>query len=221
MVRIQHTYAISLPGILVLYHARNKEEEIKEELPLEDPLRNMKPTPSMKATLKYIWVVALLILVQMLAGVVTAHYGVEGSAFYGIPLISIYHNLYREAGMFSWLFSGLLPRLATGLYIAPAVSGYEPKYQKLGVNVLFGALLIVVLGSLTGQWLGVMQKLGLVDNFLWGHQGYEYIELGRIWQILLLVGLVLWLILMLRALMPALKKKDENRHMLTLLYWHQ
>lgn len=96
-------------GILVLYHARNKEEEIKEELPLEDPLRNMKPTPSMKATLKYIWVVALLILVQMLAGVVTAHYGVEGSAFYGIPLISIYHNLYREAGMFSWLFSGLLP----------------------------------------------------------------------------------------------------------------
>ena len=79
--------------------------------------------------------------------------------------ISIYHNLYREAGMFSWLFSGLLPRLATGLYIAPAVSGYEPKYQKLGVNVLFGALLIVVLGSLTGQWLGVMQKLGLVDNF--------------------------------------------------------
>lgn len=66
-----------------------------------------------------------------------------------------------------------------------------------------------------------MQKLGLVDNFLWGHQGYEYIELGRIWQILLLVGLVLWLILMLRALMPALKKKDENRHMLTLLYWHQ
>lgn len=209
-------------GILVLYHARNKEEEIKEELPLEDPLRNMKPTPSMKATLKYIWVVALLILVQMLAGVVTAHYGVEGSAFYGIPLDqylpqSVSRSWHVQLAIF-WIATSWL---ATGLYIAPAVSGYEPKYQKLGVNVLFGALLIVVLGSLTGQWLGVMQKLGLVDNFLWGHQGYEYIELGRIWQILLLVGLVLWLILMLRALMPALKKKDENRHMLTLLYWHQ
>jgi nitric oxide reductase large subunit len=55
------------------------------------------------------------------------------------------------------------------LYIAPAVSGYEPKYQVLGVNILFGALLIVVFGSLAGQWLGVMQKLGYVDNFLWGH----------------------------------------------------
>ena len=106
--------------------------------------------------------------------------------------------------------------LATGLYIAPAVSGYEPKYQRLGVNVLFVALLIVVLGSLAGQWMGVMQKLGLVENFYFGHQGYEYIELGRFWQILLLVGLFLWLFLMVRALIPALKRKDESRHLLLL-----
>jgi len=102
------------------------------------------------------------------------------------------------------------------LYIAPAVSGYEPKYQRLGVNVLFVALLIVVLGSLAGQWMGVMQKLGLVENFYFGHQGYEYIELGRFWQILLLVGLFLWLFLMVRALIPALKRKDESRHLLLL-----
>jgi nitric oxide reductase large subunit-like protein len=102
------------------------------------------------------------------------------------------------------------------LYIAPAVSGYEPKYQRLGVNVLFMALLIVVLGSLAGQWMGVMQKLGLVENFYFGHQGYEYIELGRFWQILLLVGLFLWLFLMVRALIPALKRKDESRHLLLL-----
>lgn len=204
-------------GLLVFYHARNREEEVSEKLPLEDPLRNMKPTPSMKATLKYVWIVALLILVQMLSGVVTAHYGVEGSAFYGIPLDqylpqSITRSWHVQLAIF-WIATSWL---ATGLYIAPAVSGYEPKYQKLGVNVLFATLLIVVLGSLTGQWLGVMQKLGYVDNFLWGHQGYEYIELGRIWQILLLVGLILWLILMVRALMPALKRRDENKHMLLL-----
>ncbi|MGX9987302.1 nitric-oxide reductase large subunit [Soonwooa purpurea] len=204
-------------GALVFYHAKNREEEISEVLPLEDPMRNMKPTPSMRATLKYIWVVALLILVQMLAGVVTAHYGVEGSAFYGLPLDEILpQQVSRSWHVQLAIFWIATSWLATGLYIAPAVSGYEPKYQKLGVNILFGALLIVVFGSLTGQWFGVMQKLGYVDNFLWGHAGYEYIELGRVWQILLLVGLVLWLILMLRALMPALKRKDENRHMLTL-----
>ena len=84
------------------------------------------------------------------------------------------------------------------------------------MNVLFVALLIVVLGSLAGQWMGVMQKLGLVENFYFGHQGYEYIELGRFWQILLLVGLFLWLFLMVRALIPALKRKDESRHLLLL-----
>lgn len=204
-------------GILVFYHARNKGDEIQEQLPLDDPLRSMQPTPSMRATLKYIWVVALLILVQMLSGVITAHYGVEGSAFYGFPL----DKILPQAVSRSWhvqlaIFWIATSWLATGLYIAPAVSRYEPKFQKLGVNVLFGALLVVVLGSLAGQWLGVMQKLGLVDNFLWGHQGYEYLELGRVWQIMLLVGLILWLILMLRALMPALKRKDESRHMLLL-----
>lgn len=204
-------------GLLVFYHAKNKEEEISEELPLEDPLRNMKPTPSMRATLKYIWVVALLILVQMFAGVITAHYGVEGSAFYGFPLDeylpqSVSRSWHVQLAIF-WIATSWL---ATGLYIAPAVSGYEPKCQVLGVNILFGALLIVVFGSLAGQWLGVMQKLGYVDNFLWGHSGYEYVELGRIWQILLLVGLILWLILMVRALLPALKKKDGDRHLLLL-----
>lgn len=204
-------------GLLVFYHAKNKDEEVNEILPLEDPLRNMRPTPSMRATLKYIWVVALLILVQMVAGVITAHYGVEGSAFYGFPLDeilpqSISRSWHVQLAIF-WIATSWL---ATGLYIAPAVSGYEPKFQKLGVNVLFGALLIVVFGSLTGQWLGVMQKLGYIDNFLWGHSGYEYVELGRIWQILLLVGLILWLILMTRALLPALRKKDGDRHLLTL-----
>ena len=203
-------------ALLVLYHVRNKEDE-HVDLPTADPLRNMQPTPSMKAVLKYIWVVSILILVQMLAGIITAHYGVEGQGFYGIPLDkflpqSISRSWHVQLAIF-WIATSWL---ATGLYMGPAISGHEPRYQKLGVNVLFIALIIVVGGSLTGQWLGVMQKLGLVDNFLWGHQGYEYIELGRIWQILLLTGLVLWLVLMLRALLPALKKKDESRHLLML-----
>jgi nitric oxide reductase subunit B len=207
---------LACTALLILYHARNAEEH-PTILPNEDPLRHTVITPSMKATLKYFWIVSALIIVQMLAGVITAHYGVEGNAFYGLPLdkflpASVSRSWHVQLAIF-WIATSWL---ATGLYIAPAVSGYEPKFQRLGVNILFGALLIVVVGSLIGQWLGVMQKLGLVDNFLWGHQGYEYIELGRIWQILLLAGLVIWLVLMLRALLPALRKKDESRHLLTL-----
>ena len=204
-------------GLLVYYHASNKEKEESDRLPASDPMRGLKPTPSMRATLKYIWIVSLLILVQMVAGVITAHYGVEGGGFFGLPLDlilpqAISRSWHVQLAIFWIATSGL----ATGLYIAPAVSGQEPKYQRLGVNVLFIALLIVVLGSLAGQWFGVMQKLGLVENFYFGHQGYEYLELGRFWQALLLVGLFLWLFLMVRALLPALRRRDESRHLLVL-----
>ena len=204
-------------GLLVYYHASNKEKEENDRLPASDPMRGLKPTPSMRATLKYIWIVSLLILVQMVAGVITAHYGVEGGGFFGLPLDlilpqAISRSWHVQLAIF-WIATSWP---ATGLYIAPAVSGQEPKYQRLGVNVLFIALLIVVLGSLAGQWFGVMQKLGLVENFYFGHQGYEYLELGRFWQALLLVGLFLWLFLMVRALLPALRRRDESRHLLVL-----
>lgn len=61
-----------------------------------------------------------------------------------------------------------------------------------------------------GQWFGVMQKLNLVQNFWFGHQGYEYVDLGRFWQIFLLIGLFLWLALMVRPLLPVLKRNGHD-----------
>ena len=205
-------------GILVYYYAQAGEGEDEQgPLPASDPLRGMKPTASMRATRNYIWIVSALMLLQMVLGAITAHYGVEGDALFGLPI----QDFLPQAVSRSWHVQLAIlwiatSWLATGLYIAPAVSGKEPKYQALGVHVLFGALVFVVVGSLIGQWMGVMQKLGLIENFWLGHQGYEFVELGRLWQILLLVGLILWLFLMIRALIPALKRKDENRHLLTL-----
>ncbi|WP_297095754.1 nitric-oxide reductase large subunit [uncultured Draconibacterium sp.] len=204
-------------GLLGWYYATNREEEANPDIPKVNPLSGTKLTPSMKATLKYFWVVTALILVQIFMGVVTAHYGVEGLGFYGLPLAdflpySISRTWHIQLAIF-WIATSWL---ATGLFIAPAISGKEPKFQRFGVNFLFIALLIIVVGSLAGQWMGVMQKLGLVENFWFGHQGYEYVDLGRFWQIFLLIGLVLWLLLMGRAIWPALKAKNENRHLLTM-----
>ena len=124
-------------------------------------------------------------------GAITAHYGVEGQGFYGIPLdkflpYAITRTWHLQIAIF-WIATSWL---ATGLYVGPAVSGQEPKYQRLGVNVLFVALVLVVVGSLAGEWLGIQQKLGNLW-FWFGAQGYEYVDLGRFWQILLFVGLVL------------------------------
>ncbi len=206
-------------GAMVWYFAYQRHHDTEEAAvaPSIDPLLALQATPSMKATLKYFWVVAALLVAQMGLGAVTAHYGVEGDAFYGIPLskwlpYAVTRTWHTQLGIF-WIATAWL---ATGLFVAPAVSGYEPRWQKLGVNFLFVCLLLIVVGSLAGEWLGVQQKLGYVSNFWFGHQGYEYVDLGRFWQIFLLVGLFLWLFLMGGSLWPAFKNPGPHRHLLAL-----
>ena len=134
------SFVVLLAGIAALawYFAVQKHKtEPEHTVPGRDPLLALDPTPSMKATLKYFWVVAALIVAQVGLGAVTAHYGVEGEGFYGIPLAkwlpySVTRTWHTQLGIF-WIATAWL---ATGLFIAPAVSGREPKFQRLGVNVL-------------------------------------------------------------------------------------
>ncbi|MCC7191843.1 MAG: nitric-oxide reductase large subunit [Phycisphaeraceae bacterium] len=215
------SFVVLLAGIgaMVWYHASLKRHETLDEngLPEEDPLLALKPTPSMKATLKYFWIVGALVVLQAALGAVSAHYGVEGNGFYGLPLdtwlpYSVTRTWHTQLGIF-WIATAWL---ATGLFMAPAVSGYEPKFQRAGVNILFVCLLIIVAGSMIGQWLGIQQKLGNISNFWFGHQGYEYVDLGRFWQIFLAAGLFIWLGLMVRAMWPAFSHPGEHKHLLAL-----
>lgn len=209
-----------LAGIsaMIWWYAARRTEEEDPHPPESDPLGKWVATPSQKATIKYFWVVAALILVQMLLGVVTAHYGVEGDGFYGVPLskwlpYSVSRTWHVQMGLF-WIATAWL---AAGLFIGPLVSEHEPKGQRLGVNILFLALLVVVAGSLTGQWLSIHNKLSDDVSFYFGHQGYEYVDLGRVWQLALFTGLLLWLGLMVRVLLPALRRTGEQKQLVTLL----
>ena len=180
-------------GGMAWFHAANKGEVEHNNFPKDDPLLNASITPSQKAVIKYFWIVSALFMLQIIVGVITAHYGVEGGAFYGIPLAEIFpyvitRTWHTQLGIF-WIATAWL---ASGLYIAPAVSGVEPKGQKFGVNILFVALLIVVLGSMLGEWLSIKHLLPEKFWFYFGHSGYEYIDLGRFFQAALLIGLFLW-----------------------------
>ncbi|HEY6909205.1 MAG TPA: nitric-oxide reductase large subunit [Myxococcales bacterium] len=204
-------------GALAFWHAAQEPEPLPERLPERDPLLLAPSTPSQRATVKYFWVVSALILVQILLGVVTAHYGVEGSGFYGIPLdkaipYSLSRTWHTQLGVL-WIATAWL---AAGLYIGPVIGGREPPGQRACVNLLFGALLVIVVGSMAGQWLSVFQKLGAGTWFWFGHSGYEYIDLGRAFQIALLAGLFFWLFLVARAIWPALRRRDEQRPLLIL-----
>ncbi len=175
-------------------------------------------TPSMRATTKYFWTALAMFATQVLLGMITAHYAVEGQDFYGFPLAeylpySVVRTWHTQLAVL-WIATAWL---ATGLYFAPLISGHEPRFQRFGINFLYICLLIIVVGSFIGEWLGIKQFFtDMTLNFWFGHQGYEYVDLGRFWQIFLFVGLIVWLTLMVRALLPALRAHD-NKSLIFLL----
>jgi len=206
-------------GLLGWHHARQVNHEPLPVVPASDPLTAMKPTPSMKATGKYFWTVLALFLVQILLGATTAHFQVEGQQAYGFALAnylpySLTRTWHTELAVL-WIATAWL---ASGLYIAPLISGYEPKFQRLGVNFLWVCLLVIVVGSFAGQWMAVMDKMDLAKNFWFGHQGWEYVDLGRFWQIFLFIGLMLWLFLVGRALWPTMRGGGQTASIVGLLF---
>jgi len=209
-----------LAGIAAMLwlHGRDRHEE-EAEVPKADPLLGVKARPSMKATRKYFFVVIALMLLQIGMGAITAHYAVEGQSFFGIPLAqvlpyTISRTVHTQIGIF-WIATAWL---ATGLYVAPLLSGREPRLQKLGVDALFWALIVVVLGSTVTGWLGTLQHRGIDFSFWFGNQGLEFTSMGRFWQYLLFVGLLFWVFLLGRALWPALKTPSETRGLIAMVF---
>ena len=136
-------------------------------------------TASQRATVKYFVVVALLFLAQALVGGATAHYRADPGVFYGVDLSRwLPSNIVRTWHLQLAIFWIATAYVAGGLFLAPSLGQREPVGQARGVNVLFGALVVVVVGSLLGEMLGINQRLG--DLWFWfGHQGWEYLDLGR------------------------------------------
>ncbi|MGO1793642.1 MAG: nitric-oxide reductase large subunit [Oceanisphaera sp.] len=205
-------------GFIWAWAFLRKEDEKSPEAPVKDPLTSFKLTPSQKSLGKYLFLVVALFTFQIMMGGATAHYTVEGQHFYGFELskwfpYSLLRTWHLQSALF-WIATGFL---AAGLFLAPIINGgKDPKFQKLGVDILFWALVAVVVGSFAGNYLAIAQIMPANLNFWLGHQGYEYVDLGRAWQIGKFIGLVLWLVLMLRAMVPALRQPGE-KHMLLLL----
>jgi len=203
---------------MVWFHGGQKHEDTLTPLKA-DPFLDVVATPSMKATRKYFFAVIGLLLLQVGMGAITAHYAVEGEGFFGIPLAQwlpyvVSRTVHTQVGIF-WIATAWL---ATGLYIAPLLSGREPRFQKLGVDVLFWALIAIVVGSTATGWFGSLEHAGADFSFWIGNQGLEYTSMGRIWQILLFVGLLFWLLLLGRALWPALKTPSESRGLIAMVF---
>ena len=174
------------------------------------PMETGIVTPSQRAVIKYFLIVAVLVLAQGALGSLVAHYRADPSSFYGLDLSPIFpSNLARTWHLQLAIFWVATAFVGGALFLAPAVSKREPRWQATGVNILFAALIVVVGGSLLGEWFGINNKLGNLWFWL-GNQGWEFLELGRFWQVLLAIGLVFWLFLLIRAVSSAREDPERN-----------
>jgi nitric oxide reductase subunit B len=179
----------------------------------------MSLTPSQKATAKFFVVAILLFFLQTMLGGKMAHDYAEPSGFYGFALNDLLpFNVARAWHLQLAVFWIATAWLGMGVFIAPMVSGREPRYQRALVNTLFGALVVVVLGSLAGEWLSFKGLLG--ENWwLLGTQGWEYLELGRLWMYLLIGGMGIWMFIVYRGLRGALRAESDRGGLTHLLVY--
>ncbi len=168
------------------------------------------PTRSQLNSLKFFVVVVILLFLQSLFGGAMAHYFADPGSFFGIDLSKWFPtNILR-----SWHLQTAILWIATayiggGIFLSSVLSRREPKAQSFLINFLFLALIILVVGSLTGEFLGVKDLLGKIW-FWFGNQGWEYLEIGRGWQVLLAIGLLLWAYILYRVVRPDKQEKSEK-----------
>ena len=174
--------------------------------PLASSPDDVPVSPSQLATGKWFLIVPVLLILQGLLGALMAHYYAERTGFFGIDLTSILPFTILKGwhlqSAIAWIAAAWL---GAGLFLAPRIAAREPRHQRFLVNLLFVAVVAVVGGSLVGMWLGTRGDLG--DAWFWvGNQGLEYVQLGRVFQIALFGGLLLWAVVLLRALWPGLRQ---------------
>ena len=167
-------------------------------------------TPAQKACAWFFLVVGLLFFIQTMVGAASEHYRADITSFFGFDLARwLPYNLVRTWHVQLSIFWTATSFLAAGIFLAPIIAGREPRRQHWLAYGLLGALALVVFGSMAGEALDIH---GLLPDALasFGMQGWEYLDLGRVWQVLLTLGLFAWVAILFRGLRIRLRSESRG-----------
>ncbi|MCP4002260.1 MAG: nitric-oxide reductase, partial [Gammaproteobacteria bacterium] len=177
------------------YYSRDSQLQLKENPVNNKSIEASVPTASQRATYKFFVVAVSLFFIQIVAGVLTIHDFVGFTTFFGYNIseflqITITRSWHVQLSVL-WIATCWI---AGSIFLLPGIHRQEPKHQVALINVLFGLLVSVVVGMLAGCFLGPKNLLG--DNWrLLGNQGWEFVELGKLWQVVLFVALIMWTVI--------------------------
>jgi len=197
------------------YYSKDSQLQIKENPVNNKSIEASVPTASQRATYKFFVVAIALFFIQIVAGVLTIHDFVGFTTFFGYNISELLQITITR----SWHVQSSILWIATcwiagSIFILPGIYRQEPKRQVLLINILFGLLVSVVVGMLVGCFLGPKNLLG--DHWrLLGNQGWEFVELGKLWQVVLFAALIMWAVIIYRGVKPALKGQSA----FSLPYW--
>ena len=197
-------------GIVLYYHGRLEKlddfayTDNSGPLMTQEGVTTFQPTASQRATFKYFYLAIVLFIVQVTAGILTVHDFLNFTTFFGYDLrtilpITITRSWHVQLSIL-WISTCWI---GASFFIAPLLSPQEPTNQRSAINLIFGLIVILGVGSMVGIYAG---PLGIFKNwYLFGHQGWEYVEPGKLWQGLLFVILAMWCFTLFKALKPSIK----------------
>jgi len=183
------------------YYSKGSSEMVTEE-----KLRTFSPSPTQRSTFKFFYVAILLFLIQVLAGVLTVHDFVGFTTFFGFDLqallpVTISRSWHVQVSLY-WISACWV---GISFFVLPLLGKGEPEGQLKLINLLFAIFFILVVGSVVGIYMGPMGMLGNLSRWL-GHQGWEFVELGRLYQYMLLAVFALWAVIVYRGLKGVMDK---------------
>lgn len=199
-------------GIVLYYHGKLDKLEDAAFTAKAAPLvtragvDEFRPTPTQRATYKFFYAAILLFAVQVVAGILTVHEFV-GFVNFGefnisrfLP-ITVVRSWHVQLSLL-WISACWI---GASFFVIPMLSPQEPKGQLKLINLVFALVVVLVAGSVVGMFIGPMGLAG--DAWYWiGHQGWEFLEPGKLWQGILYIIFILWVVILYRGLKPVMTR---------------
>ena len=201
-------------GIVLYYHG--KLEKLDDDaytrkaqsFMTKTEVGRFQPDAVQRATYKFFYVAILLFSVQVLAGILTVHDFVGLVHFFGFNIsealpITVTRSWHVQLSLL-WISACWI---GASFFMMSMVSPGQSRKQVVLINTIFWLTVVLVAGSFAGILLGPKGLIG--KNWYWlGHQGWEYVEIGKLWQIILGIVFIIWAITLYRGVKPVMKLKQ-------------
>jgi len=201
-------------GLVLYYHG--KLEKLDDNIYINKAqtfmtrgdIQKFEPDAVQRSTYKYFYTAILLFGVQVLAGILTVHDFVGFINFFGFNIsetlpITVTRSWHVQLSLL-WISACWI---GASFFMMSLVSPKQSKSQVTLINTIFWLTVLLVAGSFAGIFLGPKGIIG--KSWYWlGNQGWEYVELGKLWQVILGVVFIIWAITLYRGIKPVMKLKQ-------------